>query len=73
MERNPHARCGNCVYFVVNPDDTGMGQCRHDPPRPFPNASALGTIEVMSMWPPTEAHKCCGKHPLYIATDDIEQ
>lgn len=62
MENAPES-CGTCRFFVRvpgDPDEVGMGECRHDPPQ----AGISEDDPLQGIWPYIEQEDWCGQFEL---------
>jgi hypothetical protein len=65
----PPANCGNCVFFVMSPDNV-TGNCHEGPPMAVhvPGGVDPETKRQIgpgwnSIWPPVSPSGWCGRHP----------
>ena len=58
-------RCGNCRFYMINPQDMRQGVCRSKPPVifmvPGQGPGGLPQINFMGQWPPVRDEFWCGE------------
>lgn len=65
MTSNNGQKCGNCRYFIANPQDLRQGFCRSKPPTVFvlPMQGPAGQqgVNFVGQWPPVRDETWCGE------------
>ena len=62
--------CGNCKFFLLNPQDVRHGFCRKTPPAIFPigtGPAGMQQLQFVSQWPPVQESQWCGEWKLKLA------